>query len=450
MINRIIKIFDLYRQNKGFSMLTAIVLFTGIASKISYHMRLYALADDLFTLLFIFTLWLAFLFGILIKHQFASCRAHVLPGYRTASILTLMIFYLVFIGLSILWGSGMKLDFPWMPHVSMAGVWSTALIVSLFVILLGYYSIGRFLLYGYCFLVLSSIFFVQIMDIYRVNHAITFLPLILWFTGIIFFIWRLFSLREESFEYAYLLTWPPKESAGYLKRKRLRVDAPSRLEVTGKKYPKKMNIMKRAAHWDLSEGKDVNFIWSVILVLAGIYVLVFFNVTWVINWLKNVNNNFFLLVFTPLVIVTIRHYKNLIFWGLDILRPLQKKEYFKDQIARVFLHVFQYWLLIGTVLGFIPTILFVTDGSVPILGYFFLSGSILFLIISVLIYITANDENVTVIVNGAMLSYIVLLFFEPASFLNAKGYILTCLVCLAGGLIYIRRGYHAWCLKEYV
>lgn len=446
-------IFNCYWRNRGFKALGLTVFVSGIITKVAYHWRLFVFAEDLFTLLFIFTLWLAFHFGILIKHQFANCRSSVVPGYRRAHIIAILLIYFIFIVLGVLWAHGMRLDFPWMSRMSMSGVWGTALLVSLFVILLGYLSIGRCLLYGYCFLVLSSIFFVQIMDIYKMNDLFARLPLALWGLGSGLFIWRLLTIHEESFEYGHILTWPPREFSGYIGGKEKKTVPQGRgAEGNVSRYPYADGIFKRVLHWDLALGTEVQFIWSILWVIVGIYVLVIFDVPWIVNWLKNINGNFLLLIATPLVIGAIRNYKSLIFWGYDILRPISRQRYLTDQIAGALLRFFEYWSLIVIVLGVIPALLFYPPQFVSwdLLGFFLLSGSILFLIISVLVYITATEDNLAIIVNFGLLAYVALLFFEPAVFLDLRGYILTCLVCLAGGLIYIFRGYHAWCRKEYV
>jgi len=441
-------------SNRGFILLAGITALSGLCSRVAYFQGRFSLAEDFFTLLFVFSLWMAFHFGILIKRQFANFQSSVLPGYRTAHMIAWLFIYALVIALEILWARGMRLDFPWLPKTSMPGVWALGLLVSLFIMGIGYLSMGRVLLYGYCMLLVASAFFVQVSDLYQANPGLVYVPFVLWGVGLGLFIWRLSTLREESIEYPHLLTWPPKDMAGTYRTARpaRRLGRGILPRATAPRYPKFKNIFTRITHWDLALGDEPGLLRPVAWVIFGIYVLAFLKITWITEWLKAVYANFGVLVFTPLVMIVIRHYKLLVFWGYDTLRPLPKAQYIRDQIAGMFVQAGAYWVLTVLVLGLGPAKMFYGPDflSASLGGYFFLTGCLLFLILSVLILLMTVEKVFWLLVHGGLLSAVILMLFDRAAGLTAAGYIFIGWACLAGGLIYIKQGYHAWCRKEYV
>ncbi|HSA30876.1 MAG TPA: hypothetical protein P5160_03650, partial [Candidatus Omnitrophota bacterium] len=412
-------------------------------------------AEEFFNLMFVVMLWLAFHLGIVIKRQFAQYQSSVFPRYRLYHLAGMVCVYLIVIGLSVLWGQGMILDLPWLPHQSMAGVWGSCLLASLIVIGVGYFSTGRVVLYGYCLLLVLSAFGAQITDIYREFPFLVFVPFCFWAAGLVFFLWRLSHLNEESFEYPYLLSWPPQASSGWQGRPAGAKDPCFEKAVrpcSGRKYFECATVWCRIRHWKNSDGEGPKLIWSMAWAVLAIYVLTFFEVSWMSDWLKNVYGNFLIFVVTPLVLVTVSYYKRLIFWGYDVVRPVSRSRYMKDHIVSVCLEAFWYWVLTVLVLGVVPSLVFYVDALAwpQFWGFFVLSGSLLFLTLAVVVSMVASESTVSFIVNAGLLSGIVAVLFGVSAEMTVQSYILCCWACLASGLIFIKRGYHAWCEKEYV
>ncbi len=450
-----LNIIQLYWQNLGFRLLWIAFVLTAALSKIAYHIGFMMYAEEFFNLMFVVMLWLAFHLGIVIKRQFAQYQSSVFPRYRRYHVISLVCVYLTIIGLLVMWGHGMILDLPWLPHESMAGVWGSCLLASLIVIGVGYFSMGRIVLYGYCLLLVLSAFGAQITDIYRDLPFLVSVPFMVWIAGLGLFVWRLSRLNEESFEYHYLLSWPPRAGSGWQSRsgrpqqERLKKN----IEMAGQhKYFEKRDLFSRIRHWKTADGEGPKLIWSMVWAVLGIYALTFFKVSWMSDWLKNVYGNFLIFVVTPLVLVTVSYYKRLIFWGYDVVRPVSRRRYISEHMVSVCLEALWYWVLTVLVLGVVPSLFFHFEQRVGMhfAGFFGLSGSLLFLTLAVLISMVASENTVSFIVNAGLLSGIVAVLFGVSADMTVQSYILCCWACLASGLIFIKRGYHAWCEKEYV
>ncbi len=450
-----LKIVQLYWQNMGFRLLFLALVASAAVSKIAYHVGFLVYAEEFFNLMFVVMLWLAFHLGIVIKRQFAQYQSSVFPRYRLYHLAGMACVYLTVIGLLVLWGQGMVLDLPWLPHQSMAGVWGSCLLASLIVIGVGYFSTGRVVLYGYCLLLVLSAFGAQITDIYRELPFLVSVPFVVWIAGLGIFVWRLSKLNEESFEYHYLLSWPPRAGSGWQSRSSRSQQECSKKNAGSageRKYFRRTNFLSRIRHWKTADGEGPKLIWSMAWAVLAIYVLAFFEISWMSDWLKNVYGNFLIFVVTPLVLVTVSYYRRLIFWGYDVVRPVGRSRYMKDHIVSVCLDALWYWALTVLVLGVVPSLVFYADALVwpQFLGFFILSGSLLFLTLAVVVFMVASESAVSFIVNAGLLSGIVAVLFGVSAEMTVESYILCCWACLASGLIFIKRGYHAWCEKEYV
>ncbi len=450
-----LNIAQLYWRNLGFRLLLITFVLSAAVSKIAYHIGFLLYSEEFFNLMFVVMLWLAFHLGIMVKRQFTSYQVSIFPQYRTYHLASIVGIYVLMICLLVIWGHGITLDLPWLPHASMAGVWGSCLLASLIVVGIGYFSIGRIVLYGYCVLLVLSAFGAQITDIYKEFPILISLPFAAWATGLSVFFWRLWTLNEEDFEYHYLLSWPPRSGLGWPGRS----DRPEngraqkvRRFGTGHKYFSKTDVISRIRHWKMAEGQSPKLVWSMAWAVLVIYALTILRVDWMGDWLKNIYGNFLIFVMTPLVMVTVGYYKRLIFWGYDIVRPVSRRQYISDHIVSVYAEALWYWILTVAVLGVIPSVFFHFEQHAPLqfMGFLILSGSLLFLTLAVLISLVATENTFSFIVNAGLLSGIVAVLFGVSADMTLKSYVLCCWACLASGLIFIKRGYHAWCEKEYV
>jgi len=436
----------LYCLNSGFRWLLGLVCFSAILSRVFYHTGAVLYAQDFFTLLFVAVLWLLFHAGILVKHQFASFRATVIPGYRRAHLTIFLIVYVVLIVCGFFWQSGMRLRLPWMLPESMIGSLAICLLVSLFVITMGYLSSGRALLYGYGLLLGLAVCSMNIIDLFDARRWTNYLPLGLWILGLLIFLRRLTVLHEEHPEYRNLLTWPPQEIGVYIFRGR------KEKSLGTVRYAKRFTMVGRLHHWARLEGDNPSVGMSFIAVALSLYLLVGLGVGWARDCLQIISGYFLVYVMTPLCVLGIFYYKRLAAWGIDIVRPISRRQYFSDQAALIFVQGLWYWGLTVVVLGILPGELWGIGPalSIPQALIFVLSGSFFFLIVAVLILLSALDSVVRIIVNGAALTCLSLIFFDIVPDLSIRGLYICIWACLASGFIVVQQGYHAWCNKEYV
>lgn len=450
-MKRLMNISMLYWQNTGFRCLLAIVLVSGLLTKVFLNARSFLFAEEIFTLFFVIVMWLAFHIGILLKHQFSNVRSRLLPKYRSAHVTAFVLLYALLIALAVVWRMGHVLRFPWLSPASMTGVWGSCLLLSLFIIMLGYLSIGRALLYGYCVLLFLSVFAADISDVFAQYRWLVGVPFMVWVLGVAGLIARLSVLNEESFEYGHLLKWPPRDFNIYRYQSIGQKFFKSTPVVVKEKFCARKGITGRLRHWDAVKGDEPDVAWGLLWLVAGLYALVFFKVDWAIEWLRSVSGLFLMYVLTPLVIVAMVYYKRLIFWGYDLIRPVSRQAYFKDQAGLVFFRLAVYWLFTVLALRLIPMALFdIGKISTGVLGFLLLSACFSFLIISVLIVLSAIDSVRRIIINGALLSLMMIIFFDIVPELSLKEHLLCSWACLASGLIFIKQGYHAWCSKEFI
>lgn len=451
-MKRALEILKIYFNNTGFRWLLGFVCLGAGASRILYFYRSFELAEEFFTLLFIVVLWLFFHMGILLKYQFGNSRASLMPGYRRWHIVLFLIIYVALIIAGLLWQSGMPFKLPWMSSVSMVGSLATCFMISLFVMVLGYLSMGRFLLYGYCFVLMVSVFSMDIIDVFDQVPWMNYVPIMVWLAGIVFFVMRLGVLREECLEYGHVLTWPPKNA-----RKNFRSPGNGFLSCFQKKcvmimpFPKTKSIMARLRHWGLVDGGTPSVLNALLWVTTVMYLFIFLKVAWAIKWLQGTSEIFLMYVLTPLVILAIFYYRRMIFWGYDIIRPVSRSAYFRDQAVVVFAHVFMYWLFTVLALAVIPRVIFHIGPELSLrqLLFFVLSGSFVFLITAVVSVLSAIDSAPRIIFNGGVLCCLAVVFFDIVPDLNITGFCVFIWACLASGLVFIKNGYHAWCHKEY-
>lgn len=443
-----------YWHNPIFRYLGIVTAASAVASRILIHFCVWIYANDFFSVLFVMTLWLLFQLGILLKIQTVHYAAGILPGYRRRQAAVFLFLYVSLIVMAVWWWQGQNLRLPWLTEITMKSAWLICLLVSLLVAAAGYFSHWRVLLYGYCALLLASGFSMPILDEIQRQGGMLALLAGAWGLGVAALLLRLLSVREESWEYGHVLSWPPLvpliTAHAHYRPRRLRGSGQRPPSVP--KYPQDRPWFRRVGHWEQYAGRDPDLSGAMAWVILMVYALFGLKVDWMREWLLAVEENFLVFVFTPLVIMVVSQYQRLAFWGYDLVRPVGRRRYFHDQGILAARALLVYWFLTVIYFGYLPQLI-VKDPGLDmgrLAGFFVLSGAVLVFLTAVLVRLAAQDSPLRTVVSGGIAAVIVSAFYKMAPDLTVTNYYFGTLACLISGLIIINQAYHAWCRKEFV
>ncbi len=450
----------LYLRNPGFVFLSLVFILSLVASKILFHNGLKFYAEEILNLLFIVTLWLAFHLGILIKRQLATHRSHLLPRYKGRHMMIISLLYLFFILLIYFWEMGLRLNFVTTPQ-GYYGVYAVCFLVAAASTYLGYLSVGRILLYAYSFLLLASTQAMVIIDYLNQAQYFNFVLTISGILFILFLRYRWFHLKEEHFEYNYLLSWPPADLIqNQLKAERTFDKFLKSLRaIFGIKentspippYPHTRNIFLRAQHWDYTEQADFKVIFGLIVLMTPIYLLLTKNSTVFPNFYSNCYANFLLLAGAPVLVTLGVSYKNISSLGYDLLKPIKREQYILERGLVMFFYLVLYWSLISICFAIIPGLFYYSQELLTkkFLAYLVLTGASACLIFGWLAYLSCITQVGVLIINGIFLGTINLFEFYALPDLPWEGILILILLTFIGSLLLMRKAYVAWCEKEF-
>lgn len=396
MMQKLKNIFLLYMRQPGFSVLCALsflslcamqaLIYWGIEKNllrqpaislaVGQHKYLdilvqkYMLGEELLTLVFILGLWLMFSFGVLIKRQFANDRASLMPGYRLPHILSaLAILFVMGILLIFLSRGAMNLSKLFCLHalgaqINFASIYLVVFFMGLLTLYLGYLSIGYFVVAGYIFLAFIGQNMVTILQIFSSNSLTFKIAVIAIVALFLLFIRRLLTLKNESFEYPFLLTWPPQktlrnqavieEKAYRFKTRCLKIFRIPTRKVTIRAYYEQSQLWARAYNWG-SIGQPR--IFSLLLLsLLGLPAYWVFLKSPAAEFITNTRaeNNFLLLAGAAVLLTVISNYKNMIFWSCDLIKPVRRSDFFKEQGIKFYCDLFVFWLVICFYFALVP------------------------------------------------------------------------------------------------
>lgn len=461
MKHRYAQILALYLHNPAFVPLVGVFLAAAFLSKVVGQAGHRYYAEEIFTLLFVVSLWLAFHFGILLKWQFSTHRASLLPRHRSSHIHCVFVLYAVFALVVYLWESGLGS----VMEISRQGLWGvywTCLWTSVCITFLGYLSMGRVLIYAYVVLLVFAHQSFNVISVLDDARYLAYAIAAACGVFIIFFRVRLMRIKEDSFEYGPIFSWPPRNFIlGQLRASQriddLAVGPLAGLMPRGKEvaaiptYARTGNIFVRAYHWGYAERRDLKMIWVWILLAAPFVLLLLNNQAALQNFDKNMYSNLLLLSITPVLIAIGANYKRLAYGDHDVLRPVDKKQYVREQGVILAMDLISYWTLFAACFFILPGVFF--DSSVLGMGkfwaYLIFTVNFSFLVLCWLVLLSGISNATTVIVHGGLLGFISLFYFYFSSSLSFEQMILSNWMCLVGNAILTNRAYRAWCEKEF-
>ena len=460
-MNRYSNILKLYCYNPTFTILAGIFFFGAILSRIGIHYNLFNITEDTMTMLFVFTVWLAFVFGVLIKRQFANHRASLLPHYRGAHLMMAVLIYLVFLAAAYLWEIGTAPN-PILKITSseLMGIYLACLFMSILIIYFGYLSIGIVLFLAY-FVVLVIAGQTQVVIDFLGESSGTHNALAIG-TGalILFFGFRLMKLKEEMFEYSFLFSWPQKDlvrnqlrfSQVFVSltdqiRKLLRI---KRRALNISAYPRTKNILSRALHWDYIERTELKGVVILLVLLTPCYLYFVKNYP-ALHKFTTPYSNFLLYAVAPVLITICGRYKQMAYLGYDLLKPIRKSQFFQERGIILFQDFLVYWFLFTVYFAVLPSkILMPAVLMTPKFWiYLLLTGTYGFLTLVWIVYMAALTSPRAVIINGISLCILTQMQFMLAGALSTEAMIINAVLSFLGGALLTSVAYKKWCLAEF-
>lgn len=453
-------IWSLYLHNPSFLILSGIFLMSALISKLLYHGGYLFYAEEVFNMLFVVSLWAAFYLGMIIKQQLASHRASLMPHYRGAHILIAAAIYLGMMAVGYFW------MFAYQPVLNIApvglwGIYFTCILIALIITYLGYLSIARVLIYAYLVLVIFSN---QAFNVIALLNNSLYLALFTaaacaLFAGV--FVLRLNRVKEDSFEYHHIFAWPPRRLiVNQIRASQSVSDAVSpifRLLASPKKtyiiprYNTKTDIFSRAYHWGHTENTDLKMIWMLILLAAPFILMLVNRQSALESFGRQVYSNFLLLSISPVLITIGANYRRIAYWGYDILKPVDRRQYMLQQGIVSMTNLLMYWALFAVCFAVLPNIFSQPEifATKKYWAYLFLTGIFAAVVLCWLAGLSCAKSPAAVITQGLVFGLTALIGFYCVEVFSFEQLMIANAVLLALSLIFGRKAYEAWCDNEF-
>lgn len=302
-------------------------------------------------------LWMLFLFGTLLKFQFAQFRSHLVPYFRSTHMA-------VFVGIGL---AMTLLGFFWLDRISqtltMRYILLSGILFGLITIILAYMSyVPIVIAVGFLWVVFISDVFIWSQTNFGWGMTLAINSFLV-FGAALFLIWRFAVLREESFEYPYLL-WS-FEKLGSAKRGGLislcRLTQPIRerlfLSKNGvdiKTFQSIPDIFSQALYLDAGRMKMVVILFFLFLALAPLYAFELDPIKAVLQ----AHQKYFFLIAFPAVLTIIFNEHLLIVRNSEWLRPISVGAWIKARVLLLHVEAIYYWASILFILVILPQIVF--------------------------------------------------------------------------------------------
>ena len=461
MNNRYYQIFLLYYRYLPYRILATSLLLTALLSRLSLEHRLVAVADDFFTFFVVVSVWLAFTSGVLLKRQMAHFRASLLPHYRVPHILVPYGFFALFVMVFCYWLVSL---YP-VIIIKPAAIWAVFVLCALMVsgvIWVGYLSINLLVYLSY-FLMLGVSWQAYNLVVFLTENAVWQSILGWGSVGLMLVLARrLMTLKEESFEYGYVMIWPQKDflhnqiKAGELYtrsvrslRKRLGIET---VVNPLPDYPRRAALWRRAFHWHRIDFAELKSVWVVLLALTPVYMIYISRFSLLHGFFKDPYNNFLLYTVAPVLLVLCANHRNMTTWGYDMLKPVRKGDFIKEQGVVLAGGLGLYWFLFVFYLVLIPQLLLKPEALAltRFWGYLLLTGSFALLTLSWVIFMSCYSSRPWfVLIHGGILCMLAQFIFMVAGRFSGMISLGASLVCWMGIYFFLKTSYQKWCEAEF-
>jgi hypothetical protein len=481
MIRKLQQCFTLYARDPGFMIISVlgflslcamqILVYWGIEKNLwsdtivsvpagGKHLEIlvnrFMFGDDLLTIIFVLGSCVMFAFGLLIKRQFANDRASLLPGYRLPHTATAFAILLIFVVVTFLLSNGaMKLAQMFFMQVlaadiSLTAIYLVVLIMAVTMLYIGYLSIAYLVVAGYVALLLFGQNLVPILNFFSTQNFACGIGFGFLLIMLMVFAYRLFTLKSEHLEYPFLLTWPPRKTLRNQMAFPKIFNLPLKENVVPA-YFKDHSTWSRANHWRFAEESSIHSLVILWLIGLPLYYL-FLKSPWAEFYMTGkVQTNFLLLAGAPVLLTLITNYKSMMFYSCDLLKPVSRKNFFKQQGVKFLVDLSIFWLMIAGYFAVIPDALRGAGQMVESQYWIFLFLTYAFALLNLtwLAAISAKDNSRTVILNGFFLCVLIMAEFFLAGRTSSGWIALNAGLCLLGSGLFAQRAFAEWMSKEF-
>ncbi len=427
----------------------------------------YILGEELLNTTFILGLWVMFILGLLIKKQFANDRASLLPGYRFAHIITTISILAVMVGVTVAMSqSAMTLSQSFFLNVMNTAIslWAIYLIIifmALTMLYLGYLSMGHCVVIGYILLAMVGQNIVSILQFLSTNLFATYSATLILILAFVLFIYRLFTLKSENFEYPFLLSWPPQKTlrnqaaleewVQNFKIRALKIIGISAKESVIPAFYQLPTTWARVTHWGYADQASLFslFLFSIIGLPLYFVFLKSPGAEFIIN--AKAQNNFLLLAGSAVLITILTNYKAMIFWNYDLLKPVSRKDFFKQQGIKFFSNLLIYWVIIAVYFAIFPDLISGAKqiGQNQFWAFLFLTFSFSSLCLAWLATLSAMRNERLVIANGLVLCLLIMSEFFWAGKTPTQWLVLNATLCLILCGLFFKLAFEKWMKVEF-
>jgi len=453
----------IFRILFGFKIISAIImrLFLTVGVKFLPAWLFYSIGDDLVTMIMLISLWVPFVIGVILKRQFASPRASLIPGFRQLHLIVAFLVYSLFLLIGYFASAGFH---PYMscPADILWGIYLGFWFLTALIIALAYLSIQAILFFSYIVTLLilsnSSSEIMQWMGNSMVNGVFFFGGAII--LGLLTF--RLLHVKDECFEYPYLISWPQKDLIenqlrarqvptsvlSWLKRS-LGVKEPDRKVVP---YYGRRGILHRAYHWDFYEVLELKNIGLFLLLIVPLYVIYLQAHVGEINYFSRATSNFLLLSIAPVLVAISTNYNKVPYWGYDLLKPVSRTDFVKEHGLILLCNLFIYWVILCLFFAVLPKTVHAPEHLlIPrFWAYLLVTGSYSFLVMAWMALMSRIQKPFLIVLHGIFLCSITSLQYMSSPFVTtAWEWLFTGFIYSVIALILLRAAYRRWCETEF-
>lgn len=434
------------------------------------HLDIFAhkflLGDELLSTVFILGLWMMFTLGLMIKRQIANDRASLLPGYRVPHIAVFSaILALTFVIVILLSESTVILTQEFLRQsvlveISKPAIYLVIILLAFSMLGLGYLSIGYAVFLGYVLLTILGQNLIFVLQAFSMNSSLFQAGCIFLTVVSVLFIRRLWTVKNENFEYPFLLVWPPQKtmlnqaSAGlWAHNLKTQFTKTFGIKISGPALPdyfKMPHVWARAGHWGCVSRTSylTLLVWAALGLLPFCMVIKSSLPDYVIN--PHIEANFLLLTGAPVLLTIITNYKNMIFWSFDLIKPVSRTEFFKEQGLKFIKDLAVFWLIVAVYFGAVPLFIISENVDLPYFAsYLFMTFGFSVLSLGWLAVLSSLTDEKAVAANGLVLCLIIMCEFYWAREVPSLWLMINALLCFTAGALFFKLAFEKWTNHEF-
>ncbi len=427
----------------------------------------YLLGEDLLSLSFILGLWLMFTLGILIKKQFANERASLLPGYRALHLTAALLIFILIVSVTFIMSkSALILSQFFFLHslhisISLASIYLVVLIMALMMLYLGYFSMAYIVVFGYLALAFMGQNIVTITQMLSLHPVTFYTSLTFVIIAAFIFFHRLLILKSEHIEYPFLLTWPPQKTIrnqqalenriSLFKAHCLKIVGWTPVERSLTAYYQKQGRWARAHHWGYAWESRTSSLLLFALLASPLYIIFLKSFAAEFLLTPKIESNFLLFAGAPVLLAIITHYKSMIFWDYELLKPVTRQDFFQQQGIKFYRDLIAYWLIIAVYFAFIPEGLRGAEqfNQSHFWAFLFLTFTFSLLSLGWLGTLSALRNERAVILSGFVLCVLFMVEFLNAGLMTTAEIVMNALLCLLLAGLFLKLAFKKWMNKEF-